>query len=99
MIQPGKSFLKFESFLCPDKQGTPEEGRRIQQVKHCGKNNKDEDNSLKTLTDKNYQALIKENILVLNDLPFKNRIFSFMSLVQKNFQFRSPEIAAHFNLK
>ena len=30
---------------------TPEEGRRTYQPKHCG-NNKDEDNSLKTLNDK-----------------------------------------------
>ena len=37
MIQPGKSFLKIESFLCPDKQGTPEEGRRIQRPKGCEK--------------------------------------------------------------
>ena len=28
---------------------TPEEGRRTYQLKHCGNNNKDEDNSLKTL--------------------------------------------------
>ena len=43
MIQPGKSFLY------PDKQGTPEEGWRIQQPKCCVRtnNNKDEDNSLK----------------------------------------------------
>ena len=46
-----------ESFLCPDKQGTLEEGWRIQQLKRCEKNNKDEDNSPKTLTDKNHQAL------------------------------------------
>ena len=47
-----------ESFLCPDKQGTPEEGRRIQRLKCCEKNNKDKDkdNSLKTLTDKNHQT-------------------------------------------
>ena len=45
-----------ESFLCPDKQGTPEDGRRIQQLKRSEKNNKDEDNSPKTLTDKNHQA-------------------------------------------
>ncbi len=41
-----------ESFLCQDKQGAPEEGRRIRRPKHCEKNNKDEDNSPKTLTDK-----------------------------------------------
>ena len=31
---------------------TPEEGRRTYQPKHCGNNNKDEDNSPKTLNDK-----------------------------------------------
>ena len=46
-----------ESFLCPDKQGTPEEGRMIQPPKrYNNNNNKDEDNSPKTLTDKNHQA-------------------------------------------
>ena len=52
---------KVESFLCPDKQGTSEEGWRIQWPKHSEKNNKDEDNSLKTLTDKNHQALFQTN--------------------------------------
>ena len=35
---------------------TPEEGRRTYRPKHCGNNNKDEDNSLKTLNDKNHQG-------------------------------------------
>ena len=35
---------------------TPEEGRRTYQPKRCGNNNKDEDNSPKTLNDKNQQA-------------------------------------------
>ena len=40
---------QFESFLRPDRQETPEEGRRIQQLKHRVKtnNNKDEDGSPK----------------------------------------------------
>ena len=42
-----------ESFLCPDKQVTPEESRSTQRPKRCEKNNKDEDNSPKTLPDKN----------------------------------------------
>ena len=33
---------------------TPEEGRRTYQPKCCGNNNKDEDNSPKTLNDKNH---------------------------------------------
>ena len=32
---------------------TPEEGRRTYRRKRCGNNDKDEDNSLKTLNDKN----------------------------------------------
>ena len=32
---------------------TPEEGRRIYRQKYCGNDNKDEDNSPKTLNDKN----------------------------------------------
>ena len=32
---------------------TPEEGRRKYRPKRCGNNNKDEDNSPKTLNDKN----------------------------------------------
>ena len=35
---------------------TPEEGRRTFQLKHCGNNNKNEDNNPKTLNDKNHQA-------------------------------------------
>ena len=35
---------------------TPEEGRKIYRPKRCGNNNKDEDNSLKSLNDKNHQA-------------------------------------------
>ena len=32
-----ETISQIESFLCPDKQGTPEEGRRIQQPKRCEK--------------------------------------------------------------
>ena len=37
-------------------QQTPEEGWRTYRPKHCGNNNKDEDNSPKNLNDKNQQA-------------------------------------------
>ena len=37
-------------------QETPEEGRRMHRPKCCEYNNKDRDNSLDTLKDKNYQA-------------------------------------------
>ena len=54
-----KMISQVESFLCPDKQGAPEEGRRIQWLKCCKKkNNKDEDNSPKILTDKNNEIFI-----------------------------------------
>ena len=36
---------------------TPKEGRRTYQPKRYGNNNEDEDNSPKTLNDKNHQAL------------------------------------------
>ena len=36
---------------------TPKEGRRTYQQKCCGNNNKDEDNSPKTLNDKNISIL------------------------------------------
>ena len=38
---------------------TPEEGRRIYRPKRCGNNNKDEDNSPKTLNDKNKLNCLK----------------------------------------
>ena len=38
-------------------QDTHEEGQRTHQQKLCEYNNKDEKNSLKTLNDKNHQAL------------------------------------------
>ena len=41
-------------------QETPEEGWRIHRLKHCEYNNKDEDNSLNTVNDKNYQASSKK---------------------------------------
>ena len=43
---------------------TPEEGRRTYWPKHCGNNNKDEDNSPKTLNDKKQVICLK----VFNDI-------------------------------
>ena len=40
-------------------QETPEEGRRMHLTKCCEYNNKDGDNSLITLNDKNFQASSK----------------------------------------
>ena len=39
---------------------TPKEGWRTYRPKRCGNNNKDEDNSPKTLNDKNQQALCQK---------------------------------------
>ena len=39
---------------------TPEEGRRSYRLKRCGNNNEDEDNSTKTLNDKNQLASSKK---------------------------------------
>ena len=39
---------------------TPEEGQRTYRLKRCRNNNKDEDNSAKTLNDKNHQASSKK---------------------------------------
>ena len=43
---------------------TPEEGRRTYRPKRCGNSYKDEDNSPKTLNDKNHIAMCK--LFVLN---------------------------------
>ena len=40
---------------CSRVRQTPEEGRRTYRPKHCGNNNKDEDNSPKNLNDKKGQ--------------------------------------------
>ena len=37
---------------------TPEEGRRIYWPKHCENNNKNEDNSRKTLNDKDFRQFL-----------------------------------------
>ena len=43
--------------MCPTRvRQTPEESRRTYRPKRCGNNSKDEDNSSKTLNDKNHQA-------------------------------------------
>ena len=54
-----KMISQAESFLCPDKKGTPEEGWRIQQLKHCVSihHNKDEYISPKNLN-QNYTFVI-----------------------------------------
>ena len=48
---------------------TPEKGRRTYRPKRCGNNNKDEDNSLKNLNDKN-QLASSQKFRQLTDLLF-----------------------------
>ena len=43
---------------------TPEEGRRTYRAKRCGNNNKNEDNSLKTLNDKN---LLMTDVILISE--------------------------------
>ena len=58
---------------------TPEEGPRKYRPKRCGNNNKDEDNSPKTLNDKNHQASSQKFrvhfffclSLIINFIPLK----------------------------
>ena len=55
-------------------QQTPEEGQRTYRLKRCGNNNGDEDNSPKTLNDKNHQALSEKiRQLFVQDVPEKKR--------------------------
>ena len=49
---------------------TPEEGRRTYQPKRCENNNKDEDNRLKTLDDKNHQASSQNFKQLINQCLF-----------------------------
>ena len=51
---------------------TPEEGRRTYRPKRCGNNNKDEDNSPETLSDKN------SHWLLINDddwVPYEDSLY------------------------
>ena len=68
--------LKFHE--CSRVRQTPEEGRRIYRPKRCGNNNKDEDDSLKTL---NYKT-VKRHLNLKYEISihflygkFKNFIF------------------------
>ena len=61
---------------------TPEEGRRTYRPKRCGNNNKDENNSPKTLNDKNQQAS-SQKFRQLSVLTLTNIRFFFIQM-QKN---------------
>ena len=60
-------------------QQTPEEGRRTYRPKCCGNNNKDEDNSPKTLNDKNQQASFQKFRQLLKSLNNSIQCHSFVS--------------------
>ena len=48
----------------------PEEGQRTYRPKRCGNNNKDEDNSLKTLNDKNAMCMEKYACVTFYSSPY-----------------------------
>ncbi len=70
-------------------QQTPEEGQRTYQPKRCGNNKEDEDNSPKTLNDKNHQASSQKfRQLIIRQVSFK------IVTVSPMFVFSSP--VSHF---
>ena len=71
---PGSNFCVGPCF----QQETPEEGQRIYQPKRCGSNNKDEDNSQKTLNDKN-QNLLNHVILASYHFVRQIKYLAFLS--------------------
>ena len=72
---------------------TPEERWKTYRLKHCGNNNKDEDNSPKTLNDKktttkifsktakNYHRLFNKNSYHLKELLFRMFVKNAMILI------------------
>ena len=66
-----KMISQVESFLCPNKQGTPKEGWRIQQQKICASayHNKDEDNSPKNHNQNN--TMFRHNSETNHNFNFK----------------------------
>ena len=83
IIKPGGTSFREGSRV----RQTPEEGRRTYRLKRCGNNNKDDDNSLKNLNDKNQQASSQK----FRQLVFISLMkFLLCSLVSSSF-YRSPE--------
>ena len=63
---------------------TPEEGRRIYQPERCENNNKDEDNSPKTLNDKNHQASSKKFKQLISSRYGPDTIYEWKQLEKFN---------------
>ena len=61
-------------------QQTPEEGWRTYRLKRCGNNNKDEDNSMKTLNDKNHQASSQKFRQLIENNQKVNKINEYVFL-------------------
>ena len=70
-----KMISQAESFICPDKQGTPEEGWRIWRLKHCVSmnNNKDKVNSLKNHNQNNTQKI---PVTLCYKLLFQSKVYA-----------------------
>ena len=59
--------------LCRFPSSTPEEGQKTYRLKRCGNNDKNEDNSPKTLNDKNHQAWSQKfrQLLSIKDMDYE----------------------------
>ena len=68
---------------------SPEEGQRAYRPKRCANNNKDEDNSLKTLNDKNHQA---------SSQKFRQLLFSGLTKTQEFQNFLFIESLSYANV-
>ena len=68
-------------------QQTPEEGWRTYQPKRCGNNNKDEDNSPKTLNDKNHRASSQKfrQLILQSTLRGNSYIFQLSNSILKTY--------------
>ena len=65
-------------------QQTPEKGCRTYRPKHCENNNKDEDNSPKTLNDKNHQVSSQKFRQLISSRYGPNSIYQWKQLEKLN---------------
>ena len=75
-------------------QQTSEEGWRTYRPKRCGNNNKDEDNSPKTLNDKNQQAPCSEVSSAIRPIPYApdRPILELHGNIEYNSEFKDSDI-------
>ena len=91
-----KMISQIQSFICLDKQGTLEEGRGTQQPKRCEKSNKDKENSPKTLTDKNHQALSQKFRQLIDSWAFyMGKVAQWLNLLLQKYKWPTLLIDIH----